>query len=118
MDFRKFCVNYYRAAFPSERPIRPITEASIEEIQNRYLAIREKLSAEKWAQDEYRQELLLAAEAVCLTAELFAAYEKKEFTRLTDTEGWLAKFRAKWTAKNKESELFRIEDFFRGWENL
>lgn len=118
IDFRKFCVNLSRAKGLSDRPVRPITESSIEEIQSRYLAIQKKLSAEKWTLDEYRQELLIAAEAVCLTAELMATYEGKDVNRLTDTEAWLKKFRAKWTAKNKESELYRIEDFFRDWENL
>ncbi len=118
LDFRKFCVNYYRLAFPSEKEAKPITETPVEEFQRRYLAIRDRLSAETWAKDEYRQELLLAAEAVCLTAELDAIRQKKDVTRVTDTEKWLKAFREKWTAKNKESELYRIEEFFRGWEKL
>ncbi len=118
IDFRKFCVNYYRIISASERPVRPITEASVEEIQTRYLAIRDRLAGEKWTLDEYRQELLIAAEAVCLTAELMATQEGKDVNRITNTESWLKAFREKWTAKNKESELYRIEDFFRGWEQL
>ena len=34
-------------------------------------------------------------------------------TRLTDTESWLAQYRAAWLKKNKESELAEIEKMFR-----
>ncbi len=118
--FREFALNYYKIAYPASRWPRPVLMAEIPEIQARYNAIRERLGKETWTLDEYRQEMLIAAEAVCLVAELSARHEhrKPKVDRITSSEEWLPKFRAKWTAKNKESELTRIEEFFRLCEAL
>jgi len=120
ISYREFVLNYYKIAYPSTRWPRPVLKATIDEIQEAYKAIRERLENETWTLDEYRQEMLIAAEAICTCAELEAIYEriKPMPERLTDAENWLPKFREKWIAKNKESELSRIEQFFRDCEAM
>ena len=41
-----------------------------------------------------------------------------EIERWTDTESWLKKYRERWMRRNKESELFRIEEIYRHMEEL
>ncbi len=57
--------------------------------------------------------MLICAEAICVIAELFQKPLGKDFTRVTNTYEWLAKYKKKWLEKNKESELYRIEEMFK-----
>ena len=70
------------------------------------------LSNETWKLDEYRQELMIAAEGLVVMAELFAKFAGYEIEKTADVEAWLGRFKAKWLEKNIPSELFRIEDMF------
>lgn len=74
--------------------------------------IMKELSGQSWELDEYRQEILLAAEGVLIMAELFGKLAGYEMERTANVEQWLGKYRAKWLQKNKESELYRIEEMF------
>ena len=121
ISFREFVQNYYKTAFPSNKWTHPaIKDCTLEDVQAAYVALRDRLTAESWELDEYREEMLIAAEAVCIVAELSNIFlkSKSKTARLTDTEAWIAKFRAKWVSKNKESELSRVEQFFRDCEAL
>ena len=74
----------------------------------------ERLACEEpWECDEFRQEMLIAAEGIAVCAELFASTLGYDVTRWTNTESWLSKYRAMWCSKNKESELCEIEKMFR-----
>ena len=81
-------------------------------VQTAYQSLSHRLSAEKWEKDEYRQEMLLAAEGICVMAELIAKFQGQQVTRLTDTKQWLEQYCQKWLQKNKPSELFRIREMF------
>ena len=70
------------------------------------------LSADTWILDEYRQEILLAAEGLMVMAELYAKHAGYHLETYSVTEEWLEKFSTKWLEKNKPSELFRIQDMF------
>lgn len=76
------------------------------------------LSKEKWEEDDYRIELLVAIEGTAVIAELMAKHMGISLKRWTDTEGWLEKYRERWMKRNKESELFRIEEIFRQMEKM
>ena len=70
------------------------------------------LNSQTWICDEYRQEILLAAEGLIVMAELYAKLAGYQLQTYSDTETWLEKFSSKWLEKNKSSELFRIQDMF------
>ena len=70
------------------------------------------LSNETWKLDEYRLELMIAAEGLIVMAELFAKFAGYSIEKTADVEAWLGRFKAKWLEKNIPSELFRIEDMF------
>jgi len=102
------------ASFGTPREDVPILRGEIADLQEAYLSFVQKLSGEVWEKDEYRQEMMLCAEGVCVIAELGARLEQGwSGQRLTDTGKWLRKYREKWLEKNKESELSLLEAAFR-----
>ena len=74
--------------------------------------ILQTLQSQIWERDEYRQEIMLAAEGLIVMAELYAKFAGYKIDKCANTEQWLKKYRVKWLEKNKESELFRIEEMF------
>ena len=105
--------NYFIHRYPTNKEPEDCLFASLPEIQKAYKALSEKLQAEQWSNDEYRQEMLLAAEGVCLLAEFSDKLCGKQVNRLTDAKQWLPKYEEKWLEKNKRSELRNISDMFR-----
>ena len=105
-----FVVKYFKHRCDSWTVDWETLNVELSEIQKKYKELADKLSAEKWENDEYRQEMLIAAEGVCLLAELSQKVKGEEVSRVTDTYEWLNKYRKKWLEKNKESELYRFED--------
>jgi predicted Zn-dependent protease len=91
----------------------PVTADAVAAAQKTYLDIKAALAADEWAHEDFKAEFLLAAEGVCLLAELGAALSGIKTTRLVNTEDFLTRYRAKWVEKNKESELSRMEEIFR-----
>ena len=77
-----------------------------------------ELESQKWASDNYRRAMLIAAEGTAVIAELFMALRGTKTERTTDTESWLSKYRAHWLEQSKESELCRIEEMFRQMQAL
>ncbi|MBO7740894.1 MAG: beta-N-acetylhexosaminidase [Clostridia bacterium] len=90
----------------------PIDEERLAAIQEIYSTVMPKITAEEWTTDDFKAEMLLALEGVCVLAELAAKLSHIETERLTNTADFLARYRAKWLEKNKESEISRIEDIF------
>lgn len=83
------------------------------EVQLRYITLWKKLAdQEPWERDNFRQEMMLAAEGVCLMAELNAGMMGEVCLRTTDTARWLESYRRSWLASSKASELWRIEEVF------
>lgn len=91
----------------------PITAEGLALAQKTYLDLTAALKADAWETGDFKAEFLLAAEGICVLAELGAKLSGLACERVTDTEAFLARYRAKWLEKNKESELSRIEDIFR-----
>ena len=79
---------------------------------------KEKLAAETWTKDEYRQEMLLAVEGICVIAQLREKLEGRPVTGVVDTQSWLARYRQKWLQKNKPQELPRMEAVFTYCESI
>lgn len=105
--------NMCRMSFKEEY----VHESSCEEVQKAYLQFVAQCS-KAWKQDEYRQEMILAAEGICVMAELLAKAKGEEIERITDTKEWLRRYSAKWIEKNKKSELNKIEEMFMASEKI
>ena len=115
-------VRYYSNCIFPGREIRWTQYPSVDDVREAAKNSKElydELSVQKWEKDEYRIELLSALYGTGVIAELFEKHMTgTEPERWTDTEKWLKNFRELWVSKNKESELFRIEEFFRSVEAL
>lgn len=109
----RFANNYFKYRYQESGNYEECLFTDIGHVQTWYKEFMAKLSAEHWEKDEYRQEMLLSAEGICLIAELSLKFFGKETERVTNTEKWLASYKQKWLAKNKASELYRIEEMFR-----
>lgn len=80
-------------------------------------ALLDELESQAWKNDEYRQEMILAAEAICLMAQLDEKMHDVDGEKIVDTHAWLEAYSQKWLQKNKPSELYRIVDIFTYLEN-
>lgn len=107
-----FCNNYFEYRYDSRKYYNRSVLDNIDDIQKEYLSIKEKLENTEWKNDEYRQELLIAAEGACVMAELTAKILNVDITRISDTKRWFDKYRRKWKEKNKKDEYYKIEEMF------
>ena len=105
-----FVVKYFKHRYDGWTVSQNTLQAKLSQIQESYKELADKLNSEKWDNDEYRQEMLIAAEGICVLAELSQKLEGKEISRVTDTYKWLEKYKKKWLEKNKKSELYRLEE--------
>ena len=110
--WKKFCRNYIAHRYENGEGMEFVTEDEIKLIQKGYREIIEKLFSDRWENDEYRKELMIAAEGICVMAELSAKLAGYEITRMTDTYEWLKRYSENWMRKNKASELYRIKEMF------
>jgi len=94
-------------------PFENISPAELSDIKAACQSFSDKLKSQIWKNDEYRQEMLIAVDGLCLIAELMEKLSGKKSNRTVDTFEWLSRFSEKWLEKNKESELFRIKEMFR-----
>lgn len=97
-------------------------EIELDKVQKVYSSLKNLLSEKAWGNDEYRQEMLLAAEGLCVIAELLAVTDEeiavKNTKRITNTKTWLEKYCQTWMKKNKKSELDKIQEMFLFVEQL
>lgn len=116
MDWRQLCQNYFALRYENGKDMEFISEEEVKGIQKKYQDIKEALSKDHWEKDVFRKEMLIAAEGICVMAELtaqLAGYEAgKEENKVTDTEHWLEAYSESWMAKNKAGELYRIREMF------
>ena len=111
--WKQVCRNYFAHRYENGESMEFISEDKVKLIQKGYLEITESLLSEQWENDEYRKEMLIAAEGICVMAELSAKLAGYETDRLTDTCQWLNRYRESWMKKNKVGELHRIEEMFK-----
>lgn len=117
VKWNDFCCDYFYHRYGHESDKKE-TQIDLAAVQKGYAELVKKLSDEQWSNDEYRQEMLLAAQGVCMTAELWAKLLGRPVTRLTDTRQWLQEYSEKWLQKNQPNELYRIREMFEYCENI
>ena len=108
---------YSNCIYEKKFEIKYPAKEDVLSVQSNCKGIMKNLINVQWECDEYRQEIMIAAEGIMVMAELFGKLAGYEIERYSDTEQWLKKYRIKWVEKNKESELCEIEKMFRILEN-
>ena len=91
---------------------------NLPKIQKAYTDFVEELNGQTWKNHEFHQEMLIAAEGICVIAELMEKMDGKNPTRITNTRTWLEKYKEKWLQKNKENEFYRIAELFTYCETI
>ena len=104
---------YNNLHYPGKLRFTDRKEAELLDARNQCLEVIKTLESQNWNKDWFRQELLIAAEGVALMAEMMMKLRGYAVSRQIVTESWLARYRAAWLKKNKESELAEIEKMFR-----
>ena len=110
-NWNGFCFKYFEKRY-DEVPQRNIvfnTEA-LPEIQKKCVDIIKELSIQKWKNNEVREEMILAAEAICVLAQLGAKLFDAEADTIIEPKQWMEKYKKKWLEKNKDSEISKIEE--------
>jgi len=111
VKWNDFCRTYFEHRYGSGgEPQTPPADTAA--VQRGYAELAQALSREHWTHDAYRQEMLLAAEGVCVIAELWDALLGRPGTRVTDTGRWLRRYEDAWLQKNQPNEFSRIRDMF------
>lgn len=112
IDWRQVCRNSFALRYDSGKGMVFISEEHVNRIQREYLDLKDRLSCEYWENDDYRKEMLIAADGICIMAEVSAKLAGYHTKRVTDTERWLEQYSNSWLRKNKPSELHRIREMF------
>lgn len=106
MDYR-YHTHYAESGVPADRT----------ELKSDCKALLKDLKSQSWKNDEFRQEMILATEAVCLMAQMDEKMNGLQGEKIIDTHAWLDTYSKKWLQKNKPSELYRIAEIFTYLEN-
>jgi len=112
VDWNSFCYEYFEYRFGGYKGELSGIKADISEIQQKCMELSERLSNEQRIPKEYKEEMLIASDGICLLAELSAVMSGKAVDRSVCVDKWIEKFSDKWISKNKKSELDRITDMF------
>jgi len=117
------CCNYFKHRYHTGEPLDLPSEEQVKAVQKEYSELLDVLNSNDWAcctpgTLEFKEEMQLAAEAVCLMAEFGGKLAGYKVCRLTNTSKWLERYREKWLKKNKPSELKKIEELFSYYESI
>ena len=116
--WRNFVRNYFSRKDGAELEWPLVTAEIVEAVQQDYRELKAALENTTWEKDNYRIELLGAAQSLCLVAELSAKLAQLKVERLVDIESWAATYEENWRRANKESELAELTGFMRRCEAM
>ena len=102
----------------TDEEIKIPPESELEKIRDSALSIYEKLSSEKWENDNFRIEMMLATEGIAVVTEYFARVKGGDIGRKTNQKEWFEKYRTVWMQKNKKSEIDEVEKMFNCMEKV
>lgn len=115
-NWNQFTLAYYEKFTDQPVTYRAVATANIPLMQDAYKALRKKLDAQP--DSPYITEMKVAAEGLCVLAELAAKFVDYKIDRITDTKEWLAKYSKLWLEKNQPNELYHIEEMINFCENF
>ena len=112
MSWNDMIRSYSNMTVGSEFQIKLPTLEAIENSIENCQEVIEELKCQRWERDEYRTEIILAAQGIIVVAEMLAKFGKYTHERVSTTAEWFKSFRESWMKSNKESELYRLEKMF------
>lgn len=103
---------YSNAHYPEKLPVNIPSEDVLRRCQEGCMELLALLQEQQWTVDEYRQEIMLAAEGMQLIAEIFAQIAGYTLEPRVSAQQWIRRYRQIWLRESKESELRVIENLF------
>ncbi|MBQ7950715.1 MAG: family 20 glycosylhydrolase [Clostridia bacterium] len=103
---------YSNTLFKKKRPLFVPTFETVKHIQKTCRQVMNELSGQVWKQDEFRKQMLLAAEGIIILAEIMGRVAGHPVERTTDTKKWLEAYSEDWLQKNKRSELTEVQHMY------
>lgn len=103
---------YSNVLWKKKRPLFVPTFEMVGHIQKTCKQVMEELSNQVWKQDEFRKQMLIAAEGIILIAEIMGKIAGHPVERMTDTKKWLEIYSEDWLKKNKRSELTEVQEMY------
>ena len=103
---------YSNTLFQKKRLFYPPTFDMVKHIQKTCKQVMEELSTQSWKQDEFRKEMLIAAEGIIVATEIIGKVAGYPVERITDTKKWLEIYSEDWLKKNKPSELKEAKELY------
>ncbi len=109
-------VTYYYEIKNNKKKHPFYTKNQILKIQREYTAVVSKINSYHWVNKNYKQELVCAAKAICLVAELCGKKANYGLKNKIDCDEFIKEYSQLWLKKNKKSELNEIVKIFE-WMN-
>ena len=110
-NWNAFCCKYFEYRFGEKTTSEiDINAEKIAEAQKECIEVANELSKQKWKYDEAREEMILCAEGICVLAQLLGKMVGINAEIVVEASVWMKKYADKWAAKNKPSELSKIEE--------
>ncbi len=107
----KYCANitegrevFNNIEYPAEETLKRVVCDSLNLIND--------VENATWEKENYKEQILLAAEALAVMAEMVCICAGYDIDRKTDTKKFVERYSRKWLEDNKESELRKIENVF------
>lgn len=112
--WKDLCALYSNTVSEEKREVKLLCEDVVSQYQQTALKLIDNLKQERWNNDIYPEEFLIAAEGTLAIVELYAKMAGYSLTQTLDVSAWLKRYRKQWLLKNKEGELREIETVFNG----
>ncbi len=116
IGWNAFTLSYHQSLTAQPITHRGVTAYNMPAVQDGYMALRKKL--EKEPPSPFIEEMMVAAEGLCVMSDLTAKLIGYDIDPITDTKAWLSKYSELWLKKNQPNELNRIQDMFNYLEQL
>ncbi len=118
ISWKQLVKNYSNLCYGSDFEYQYPEEEAVKSAVGTCLKVIDGVKSQTWEKEEYRREMLIAAEGIIVMAELLAKLAGYKIERVSDTFSWLKALRESWLISNKESELREIEKMFNYVEQL
>ncbi len=106
-------IRYYYKIKGGESPEAFLSDRQVKAVENEYKQVVELINSTSWQNNEFKEEFLICADAVCLIAELVGKYRGYETEKLVDLDNFISTYSALWEKKNKPCELNEIIKVFK-----
>ncbi len=106
-------IKYYYKIKGGEKPENFLSEQQVKKIQSEYKAVVSLINNAEWETDDFKEEFLICADAVCLIAELVGNYCGYKTEKLINPDEFINTYSDLWEKKNKPCELREIVKVFK-----